>query len=696
MHERLKPNCSYCLKWIPVLCFALVGPHPAWAEVTRFEITERREFADGAAFGDVGPYEQIEGKVHYAIDPSLEQNQPIVDLSHAPRDEKGLVHFSSDLFILAPKDLAKGNGAVLYDVNNRGNKLAIRFFNDSSGGNNPKSPGNGFLMRHGYTVVWSGWDGELLPGNGRLRLTAPTARFEKKPITGRVRYELLPKNDDMTRMNVNRDGHGAYRPTAKGLASATLTWRLRATDRRIPIPRSQFRLHVADESSSPAGQLPMVELELPAGFRASYLYELIYEAQDPLVHGVCFASVRDLMAAFKSGAGRHNPLRIKDQPAIQYAYGFGVSQSGRFLREMLYDGFNEDEKGKQVFDGLIPHVAGGGLGSFNHRFAQPTTFLTQFENHDFPSDRFPFSYSVQTDPLSGKEDGILRNSITKGVAPKVLHTQSAAEYWTRSGSLPHTDPVGRKDAKIPANVRVFAFGGTQHGPSNYPPTRGSGQNFSNHADYRPFLRSLLVALDRWCRGGDPVPPSVYPKIADGTLVPFQQNSTGFPALPSVRYPEVILRPGHLDLGRRWDTERIIDVHPPNILGHYQTLVPKCSPDGNDLGCLLPPEVAVPLATFTGWNLRSREAGAENELVGLKGSFIPFAKTKSDRMEVGDPRLSLEERFATLDEYQKQLRAYCKRLNKQRLLLDEDVPRIIKRQVERATPLFAEIDSAGER
>jgi hypothetical protein len=672
------------------LCWLLAPV--ARGEVVRYEITERQPFADGESFGDVGPYERISGRVHFAIDPQLAPNRTIVDLEHAPRDKEGRVRFSADVFLLAPKDPACGNGALLYDVNNRGNKLALRFFNDTPGGNNPKLAGNGFLMRQGYTVVWSGWIGELLPGNARLRLSAPVARDGKKPITGRVRYEIAPTRPE-TRMNVSSAGHGAYRPTAAGLKSATLTWRLRPGDRRVTIPRDQFQIHVGQPDDELPNQLPKVELELPAGFRPGYLYELIYEAQDPLVHGVCFASVRDLIASLKHGVGEEHPLAAEGESPIQRAYGFGVSQSGRFLREFLYFGFNEDEQGRIAFDGLIPHVAGGGLGSFNHRFAQPTAYVTQREKHDWPTDRFPFTYDEREDPLSKATDGILRRAEAAGVAPKVMHTQTSTEYWSRSGSLVHTDPLGRRDVELPDNVRLYAFGGTQHGPASYPPSAGIGQAPANPADYRPLLRALLAALDRWCREDKAPPPSRYPTIETGTLVDWSQASTGFPRIPGARYPDVIQQPSWLDFGRRWPDEAIIIRLPPRRRGDYRVLVPRCGEDGNELDCLLPPEVAVPIATYTGWSVRNREAGAENDLVGLNGCYILLPASDQERLRTHDPRPSLESRYGSLAAYRKTLKQTCRAMVRQGYLLQEDVEPILAAHTERAAKLFQRIKTA---
>lgn len=671
------------------LAVAVAIPVSAADGVVRFEITRREPFANGYRFGAVGAYERIVGRVHYAVDPAARQNRVITDVDLAPRNDQGRIEFSGDLVILAPADTAMGNGALLYDVNNRGNLLALRMFNDAPGGNDPRTltdAGHGFLMQAGFLVVWSGWDGELLPGNGRLRLSVPTATLDGGRLTGPVRCEIVP-TEAVQRIDVNWANHGAYRPTPRGLETATLTLRERPDDTRVPIPRDQWTLHVADVASDNPWQLPRIELELPAGMQSGHIYELIYEGQDPLVQGLGFAALRDLIAALRDGSGAENPLKANGEPAVRRAYAFGVSQSGRFLREFLYWGFNEDLRGRRVFDGVMPHVAGGGLGSFNHRFAQPTRHVTQHDHHDYPADRFPFAYETQCDPVSGQVDGILRRAERTGTAPLVMHTQSAAEYWTRSGSLPHTDPLGCRDACVPPNVRFYTFGGTQHGPSGFPPTMGQGQNLANPGDYRPFLRALLMAMDRAVRDGVPPPASVYPRFSNGTLTAWDQASTGFPSIPGVRYPGVIQQPSWWDYGPRWADRRIIDRQPPARLADYRVRGARCDADGNDLGTLLPPEVAVPVATHTGWNLRRAEAGAEGELVSLVGSYIPFAATQSEREAAGDPRLSLEERYGTLDEYLSRLAAQARTLEAGGYLLPADVERIVSRQRDRTAPQF---------
>jgi hypothetical protein len=329
-----------------------------------------------------------------------------------------------------------------------------------------------------------------------------------------------------------------------------------------------------------------------------------------------------------------------------------------------------------VFDGVVPHVAGGGLGFFNHRFASPTRHNGQHDNHLYPADFFPFTYGDEQDPFNGRSDGILRRARAAGVAPKVMHTQSSSEYWHRAGSLVHTDPLGRRDAKLPPEVRVYTFGGTQHGPGNgVPSERGSGQLPGNPSDYRPFLRALLTALDAWVRDGLEPPPSVYPTISDAALVGWRERESGWRALPGVRYPEVIQQPESLDRGPDSIALRRASIEPPLHRGDYLVRVPAFGDDDNELGMLLLPSVAVPLGTFTSWNLRHRSIGAENELLGLSGGYIPFSRTPQERQAAGDPRPAIVERYHDFDGYLRQFMAAAERLVDERYVLAEDLPRL---------------------
>ncbi len=690
------------LSLLPALALLLLA-FPARAELVSLDFHTREPFAGGKSFGSAGAYEKLVGVARFAVDPAQVRNRLIVDLALAPRNGRGKVDFSADVCILRPADPAKGNGALLYDVNNRGNKLALGFFNDAPRSNDPSTTahaGNGFLFRRGYTIVWCGWIGELLPGDDRLLLRAPVASHDSKPITGLVRYEMVTDRPADSLPLSRREGHGSYSPTRKGEAEGTLTWRLRETDRRIVIPRGQWSLQrqpIPAIKKGVPGTLGQVRLKLAGGFRPGYIYELICEASGPIVQGLGFAAVRDLVSFLRYDTGKHNPLLAGKKSAIRRAHAFGVSQSGRFLRHLLYQGFNIDEKGRRVFDGLMPHVAGGGLGFFNHRFAQPTRHNGQHEEHLYPCDIFPFTYGPGRDEYRlpdgkvqrrGQPDGILKRIAGEDarLLPKVMHTQSAAEYWHRSGSLVHTDTLGTRDADIPANVRIYAFGGTQHGPASRPPARGGSDNLLNPADYRPLLRALLDALDDWVRDGTEPPASVYPRLDNGTLVEPTHKATGFPALPGVRFPEVIQRPAALDLGPDFATKGILRVEPPRQLGRYTVLVPRSGPDGNDLGCLLPLEVAAPLASYTGWNLRRRDIGAEAMLSSLAGSCILLPATEAERQATGDPRQSVEKRYGNFAGYRKAWLAAKEKLVKGRYLLAEDADHLAA-GLEKAWPPF---------
>ncbi len=669
-------------RFVACLAFLLLSPCSLPAAVTRIEIKTREPYLEGRAFDGVGSYERLRGKAFFAVDPKHAANQTVIDLELAPKNETGLVEFSTDVELLAPKDLSKANGAMLYDVNNRGGKLALGMFNTGA---------DEFLMRKGYVVIWSGWIAETQPGAGRLRLTAPVAIENGKPLTGPVRAEFVieaPAERHTMAMWANQ---GCYEPTERGEREAVLTWRSREKDTRVVIPRKQWRMEKRwVEDNGERGQLPIIELVVAGGLQPGYIYEVVYEAQGSIVQGLGLAGIRDLLSFLKHETSAKNPLFMADfkKSSAKLAYGFGVSQSGRCLRQFLYDGFNADESGQQIFDGVIPHVAGGGLGFFNHRFASPTRHNGQHDNHLFPADQFPFTYGDEIDSFTGREDGILHRDRARGTVPKVMHTQSSSEYWHRAGSLVHTDPQGKRDAKLPPEVRVYCFGGTQHGAGGgFAATApGNGQLITNPADYRPLLRALLTALDEWVRTGKEPPPSTHPRIADGTLVGWRESESGWHGIPGVRYPEVIQQPEHLDRGPEFYRFRRSTIEPPISRGHYVVNIPKCGPDNNELGTLMLPVVAVPVATYTSWNTRNRNVGAENEMLGLQGGYIPFVKTKTDREKLGDPRPALLERYRDFEGFQTQYRKVIDRMIEQRTLLSEDVAGLMN-LADRWRPLF---------
>lgn len=659
------------MPWLALLLLALLVCRPSLAEVTRIEIKERTPYAEGRVFSGVGAYERLRGVAHFAVDPKVEANRQVVDLEYAPRNSAGRVEFQADFDIVAPVDRSKANGTLLYDVNNRGGIMAYGAFNGGA---------DHFLMRKGYVVVASGWIGELLPGGGRLRLQAPLATEAGRPLRGTVRTEMVP-DAPADRLNIaaNRAGHGSYRPSERGLREATLTWRQREKDVRVVIPREQYKLEVQPlEPGARPEELPRIDFVLSGGFRPGYIYELIYEAEGPLVQGLGLAGIRDLVSFLKHDTSEQNPLRRLDgRSATDKAIGFGISQSGRALRMLVYDGFNADERGRIVFEGLMPHVAGAGLGFFNHRFASPTRSNGQHDSHLDPADMFPFTYGDEKDPFTGRSDSILRRARAAGVVPKIMHTQTSAEYWHRSGSLVHTDPLGKRDAVIPSEVRVYAIGGAQHSPGNgMPGERRNGWLPANPTNYLSLLRGLLTAMNAWIREGKEPPPSRYPRISDGTLVGWREAESGWCALPGVRYPEVIQQPEYLDHGPEFPTKRRLTRVPPLPKGDYIVRVPAYGPDNNERGMLQLPSVAVPVATFTGWNLRHFQVGADSELLSLTGGYVPFVRTKAEREAAGDPRFSLEERYPSFDDYLTRFTRIARELIEQRYLLEEDLPGLL--------------------
>ncbi len=473
-------------------------------------ISERVAFAGDHAFGDTGAYERISGRAHFAVDPRASAQATVVDLDKAPVDDRGLVRFAADFMILKPREIERGNRRVFYDYGNRGHKRALQFFNDAPHSNAPITlahAGNGFFMRRGYAVAWLAWEGDMLPGDGRMVLDVPVASDNGRPITGRIRVEYLADTPGITCFPLSgRIAAHSYSTASLDTRDAVLTRRRYPYDRPQVIPGDQWQFACAE--SGVGGETQSVEravvpsprhIHLPAGFQPGWIYELVYTAQDPLVHGLGHVAVRDFISFLKyaeaDAAGQPNPLR-----GTEKAYAWGRSQTGRCLRDFVYRGFNADARGRRVFDGVLPHVAGAGRKWLNHRFASPiVSGGQQYEDHFNIADSFPFSYAWSTDHLTGKQDAILKRPDTD---PLVIHTQTATEYWVRRGSLAHTDTQGN-DLQQPDTVRVQFWASSQHfaDPLLRAPSRGIGQNFSNVVSTSMFFRANLDAMDRWATDG---------------------------------------------------------------------------------------------------------------------------------------------------------------------------------------------------
>ena len=612
-----------------LVCVVLV-PASATAEVTKVTVASRAVVANGQPFGSVGPYEKLTGTIEFALDPANPHNKAIVDLDSAPRGSDGRVHFSADLYVLQPVDAARGNGTLLFEIANRGRKGILGRFNRAGGSPDPTAPadfGDGFLLKDGYTIVWVGWQFDVeSPG---LRVTAPAAN-----VTGRVRFSFIP---DEKRTEIAPADLPQYPPARANDPSATLTVRDRNWDKPTVIPRSAWRF--AEGNGRP-------RVILDAGFEPGRVYEIDYPATGARVAGVGLAAIRDAASAFLHGADL--PVRGRS------AYVFGISQSGRFLRQFLHDGFNADERDRRVFDVVWPHIAGAGQGSFNERFATPGY-------SSFPATRFPYTDLEQRN-AQGARDGILA-AYKPDQMPKVIYTNTSVEYWGqgRAAALTHTTIDGKADATVPENVRIYLLSGTQHGESAFPPSFGNGQAMGNPTPQANVMRALLRAAHQWAASGVRPPDSRHPRLRGDTLVPL--TALRFPSIPGLGDPQVIEGPGQI-INEKFSA--------------LPFLVPQVDVDGNELAGIRVPEVSVPLATTTGWNFRAERIGNGTTIYALLGSYVPLARTRAERETRHDPRQSIEERYKGRDDYLQRIRAAANALVKERFILAEDVEDVAQR------------------
>jgi hypothetical protein len=650
-------------------------------------ITERVPFANGHAFDEAGPYERVTGKASFRIDPQGPLAAVVTDLDKADRAPDGLVSVTADFCILRPRDLARGNGRIFFDYGNRGNKRALQYICDAPGSNDPimlDHAGNGYLFRRGYSIVWLAWQGDLLPGDGRMLIDVPLATENGAPITGLVRADFIAAEPGTTVFPLSTlISTRSYPVASLDTRQARLTRRRYAESPRIEIPAAEWAFARVEEGNGVDGQglersiIPSSgHLHLPAGFETGWIYEIVYTARDPLVLGLGHVAVRDFISFLKheavDAAGTPNPLREGDA-RIEKAYAWGRSQTGRCIRDFVYLGFNADADARRVFDGVMPHVAGAGKMWMNHRFANIVLLPGQdYENHDTVADRFPFSYTVSTDHLTGRTDGILKRPETD---PLVIHTDSASEYWQRRASLVHTDTRG-EDLAPPENVRLYFWASSKHvaSPRMGAPVRGLGQALENVVSTSMLFRANLDALDRWATTGEPPAPSRIPKRADGSLVGAGEWRAQFPAIPGVAMPRGPSTLEVVDFGPDLDRGFITHQPPLPVPGQsYPVAVPAVDADGNDVAGVHAPMAAVPLGTYTGWNLRQRHLG-NGALLGVSGSYFPLADTPDERARTGDPRPSILERHPDAAAYARAIRAAAEALVAERLMLEEDVAR----------------------
>lgn len=696
--KSIKKNFFICnFHVFTILLFLSVVP--SYAKVVGIEITSRQVFAEGMKFGSTGAYEKIKGKLHYAVNPEHPANLRIVDLKYGPRDEKGLVRFSGDFILLKPIDLKKGNQRLFFDVNNRGNLVALGTLNDAAWSNDPATAahaGNGFLMRQGYTVLWSAWNWDVRPGGGRMQFHIPIAKRGSKFIRQKIAAEIVlsyrkekSKNEPITW----GDSRGYPVLNMKDRKDVVLTVRDEPGGKRRVIPHSQWQLGRLEEGRVIADP---TYIYMEPGFEPGKIYELVYTAQNPRIVGLGLAAVRDAISFFrfevKDAASRPNPLTVKQggsslKPDPEKAYIFGLSQSGRFITHMIYQGFHVDEAGRMVIDGARIHVAGAGKGGFNHRFARPTHISSHLEGNYMPGDFFPFNFtadSLQVDPLTGEKGDVLAAAKKLGKIPYIMITNNETEYWTRSASLIHTDVLGKKDAAVHANVRIYLTCGAAH-YSTGTRDRFIFEHSQSLIYHYPISRALLAALDRWVTEGKEPPASNYPRIDRGELLSAAEHKKGFPKIPGMRHPGRNLQPARVNYGSKFRREGIITVVPPAMGEPYKTLVPNFDSDGNSIGGIRLPELRVPLGTYQGWNPRQAKYGAPQYLARFEGSFWPFAVTEAEGKKTSDPRPSLEARYAAKEVYVEKVVKAVKDLIKEGFLLEEDGQKYIEEAQKIAWP-----------
>jgi hypothetical protein len=615
--------------------------------ITAIEITSRAPFVGGASFGEVGAYERLDGVAIGELDPAHPGNVGIVNIDRAPRNAHGRVEYRSDICILRPADASRGNGRILYEVNNRGRIMLFANLCAGKAGNRPASAadlGNALPLRRGFTLVWSGWDPGAPRANGGLGLDAPVATDNGAPIVRRIREEFISG----TRGGALERFRLSYETASLELNDARLTVRRTQTAPRHEVPAWRFA-DLRTVQLLPEGTLP----------EPGSIYEIHYPATKPRVLGIGFAATRDLVSHLcHSAAGRD----LLGRP-IDHALAFGISQAGRYLRDHIAQGFNRGEDGTRVFDGVFTHVAGIGRVFHNTAFGQPARTRTWHEDHDFPEVAFPFSCALLDDPISGGSGAVLRGDDSD---PKVIETNTSTEYWQKGASLLHTDPDGRRDVALPANVRGYYVPGTQHGgKAGMPRDPGSCTNPRNWHDPMPAIRALLIALDEWVTNGREPPLSRLPRIDDGSLV--AAAAVAWPKLSALVPPRAADDAVPLD---DWTNPL-----PPTRA--WRTLVPQVDADGNEVAGIRLPDIAVPRGTFTGWNLYAPPM-PKGELADRDGTFLAFAATHTERAASGDQRPSLAERYPTQDAYTARAAQVVTALQRDRLLLDDDAQAYLAR------------------
>src|SRR3954469_15677246 len=636
----------------------------ASARVVRVEILSRADIA--GSFGSAGIYERITGRVYFAFDPRNPENQRIVDLSLAPRNARGEVQAISEFVMLRPKDSTLAAGVAVIDIVNRGGITTFVF----NLGRDPGAPllssqfyGDALLMNRGVTIVALAWQWDVPPGGNALHFLAPRVGSAARPITGLVRSDITID----TAVTWIPLGHSlaptlVYPVANENDSANVLTVRNDPVGPRTVIPRGDWRF--ARDSGGKIVRDPR-SVYMEKGFVPGKIYEVVYRGGNPVVVGAGLAAVRDMMSYLK-----YDPGAIAH---VRYGIGYGVSQTGRFIRHFLYQGFNVDEKRRVAFDGFFAHTAGAGRGSFNHRFAQPSRDAQPYSTFFYPTDVSPFTSVQTTDPVTGKRAG-LRDDLSSSRDTKVFYVDGGHEYWGRAASLTHTTPDGQRDVGFLPTERRYVISSAQHSsPSGWPlpdsaKISGTPAIRGDPLDQRLALRSLMSSLIDWVTLNREPAPSTYPTLAAHNLVsPAKLQFPNIRDLPVARIPHQVYR---TDFGPRWN-QGIIDLEPPVLGAAYPVLVSRVDSLGNELGGIRSIEILAPLATYYPWQLRSGMAAGTDRLVSFRGTFIPLPKTEAGRRASGDSRPSVEALYGDKAGFMARVDSAISSLIIQRFMLAED-------------------------
>ena len=601
-------------------------------------------------------YELVKGRLLFEVDPDNSYNQYVVDLHLAPLNNIGRVSFAADFELLRPMNPNEGNNILIADILNRGSRRAIRYFNFATNYDSPDGPtnlGDDYLMEHGYSILSIGWQFDVPNNPALLRSYVPVIEMDPTQDNGLVRSDFFVTESTSSHTLGDR-GHFAYPVNSLFADQATMTIRELYSNEKTTLPRDQWSFiedndETANSILSNEGDLNAVVIN--GGFQPGFVYEVSYPSHRSAVAGLGLAAIRDGVQAIK------NHLYIEEyfdntlEPMTVIA--FGDSQSGRTLRTFLYDGFNYSETGEVVIEGFMIHLGSNARGGFNQRYTQASRAVDR--NYDYPAEVFPFSDNFSTNHINDQVDGLL-SKYEASDYPKIFFSNSATEYWRSPAYLIHTSSDGESDLVPLASSRIFQFSGTQHVPSNNFNWAGD-QRFSigNNAKYQWFLRALLQAMNEWITLEIDPPESRYPNISEGTLIP-AESLTLPESIPFVTNTN--LNHGFdLDYGSSFQEDLIPSIEPPIRGYRYDLRVSSVNNLGNEIGGLVPWEVFVPLATYTGWF-----PGNPKSSIGM---VIPFTTSN----------LSLP--FIDKNSYLDAVRNYTSNQIEQRYLLAQDQALILR-------------------